>query len=41
MPSKALFCIRKAITSEHLNVNLFLKLYEQCVKPVLPYFSEV
>ena len=39
--SKALFCIRKAVTTEHLNVNLFLKLYEQCVKPILLYCSEI
>ena len=39
--TKALFCIRTAVTSEHLNVNIVLKLYEQCVKPILLYFSEV
>ena len=41
--SKASFCIRKAIASKYLNVDLFLKLYEQCVKPtcILLYCSEV
>lgn len=38
---KALFCIRKAIASEYMNVELFLKLYEHCVKPILLYCSEV
>ena len=39
--SKASICMRKAVASEYLNVNLFLKLYEQCVKPILLYCSEV
>ena len=38
---KALFCIRKALASEKTNTSLFLKLYEQCVKPILLYCSEV
>ena len=39
--SKASFCIRKAVASEYLNVDLFLKLYEQCINPILLYCSEV
>ncbi|MCU7800554.1 MAG: reverse transcriptase family protein [gamma proteobacterium symbiont of Lucinoma myriamae] len=39
--SKALFCIRKALISENIHAGLFLKLYEQCVKPILMYCSEV
>ena len=39
--STASFCIRKAVASEFLNVDLFLKLYEQCVKLSLLYCSEV
>ena len=39
--SKASFCIRKAVASEYLNVDLFFKLYEQCVKPILLYCNEV
>lgn len=38
---KASFCIRKAIGSDKMNTPLFLKLYEQCVKPILLYCSEV
>ena len=38
---KSLFCIRKALASEETNTNLFLKLYEQSVKPILLYCSEV
>ena len=37
---KSLFCIRKALASEKTNTSLFLKLYEQCVKPILLYCSE-
>ena len=39
--SKASFCIRKAVAFEYLNVDLFLNLYEHCVKPILLYCSEV
>ena len=37
--SKASFCIRKDVAFEYLNVDLFLKLYEQCA--ILLYCSEV
>ena len=30
--SKALFCIRKAISFEYMNVSLFVNVYKQCVK---------
>ena len=39
---EALFCIRKALASEKTNTSLFLKLYEQCIKPkIFRYCSEV
>ena len=38
---KAAFCIRKALFSDKMNVQLYLKLYEHCVKPILLYCSEI
>ena len=32
---------KKAVESEYLNADLLLKVYEQCVKPVLLYCSQV
>ena len=37
--AKASFCIKKAVDSEYLNADLLLNLYEQCVKPILLYYS--
>ena len=39
--NKAAFCIRKALFSDKMNVQLYLKLYENCVKPILLYCSEI
>ena len=38
---KAVFCITKALALEKSNTSLFRKLYEQCVKLILLYCSEV
>ena len=37
---KAVFCIRKALMSESMNTELYLTMYEHCVKPIL-YCSEI
>ena len=39
--SKAMFCIRKLLYSDRLNVLPYLKLFETCIKPILLYCSEV
>ena len=39
--SKAIFCIRKLLFSEDINVLPHLKLFDACVKPILLYCSEV
>ena len=33
--SKAIFCIRKSLCSENMNVVLHMKLFDSCVKPIL------
>jgi hypothetical protein len=33
--SKAIFCIRKSVCSENMNVVLHMKLFDSCVKPIL------
>ena len=38
---KAIFCVRKALSTENMNVHLFLKIYEHCIKPILLYCSEL
>lgn len=39
--SKAMFCVRKMLFSEKLNVPSHIKLFDTCVKPILLYCSEV
>jgi hypothetical protein len=36
-----MFCIRKTLYSEKLNVFLYLRLFDACVKPILLYCSEI
>ena len=36
--SKAIFCIRKSLCSENMNVVLHMKLFDSCVKPILLHF---
>jgi hypothetical protein len=38
---KAIFCIRKSLCSENMNVVLHMKLFDSCVKPILLYCSEI
>ena len=38
---KAVFCIRKALMSESMNTELYLTIYQHCVKPILLYCSEI
>lgn len=38
---KALFCIYKTLYSNKANIQLHLKLFESCVKPILLYCSEL
>ena len=38
---KALFCIYKTLFSDKLNISLYVKLFDSCVKPILLYCSEV
>ena len=38
---KATFSIKKALAGENMNTDLYLKVYEHCVKPILLYCSEV
>ena len=39
--SKAMFCIRKSLFSDRINLVSHLKLFEACVKPILLYCSEI
>ena len=39
--SKAIFCIRKSLCSENMNVVLHMTLFDSCVKPILLYCSEI
>lgn len=36
-----MFCVRKMLFSEKLNVPSHIKLFDTCVKPILLYCSEV
>ena len=38
---KATFCVRRAFKAESINTELYLTIYEHCVKPVLLYCSEI
>ena len=38
---KAIFCIRKQLVSDRLNVLQHIKLFETCVRPILLYCSEL
>jgi hypothetical protein len=40
-PSGTIFCIRKSLCSENMNVVLHIKLFDSCVKPILLYCSEI
>ena len=40
-PSGTIFCIRKSLCSENMNVVLHMKLFDSCVKPILLYCSEI
>ena len=37
---KATFCVRRALKVESINTELYLTIYEHCVKPMLLYCSE-
>ena len=39
--SKAMFCIRKLLRSDSLNIYPHLKLFDACVRPILLYGSEI
>ena len=39
--SKAIFCIKKMLISDKINVSAHLKLFESCVSPILLYCSEI
>jgi hypothetical protein len=39
--SKAMFCIRKSLFSDRINLVSHLKLFEACVKPILLYCSDI
>ena len=39
--SKAMFCIRKSLFSDRINLVSRLKLFEACVRPILLYCSEI
>jgi hypothetical protein len=39
--AKAMFCIRKTLYSEKRNAFLHLRLFDDCVKPILLYCSEI
>lgn len=36
-----MFCIRKLLFSDKLNIYPHLKLFESCLKPILLYCSEI
>ena len=38
---KATFCVRRALKAESINTELYLTIYEHCVKPILLYCSEI
>ena len=38
---KAMFCVRRALKAESINTELYLTIYEHCVKPILLYCSEI
>ena len=38
---KATFCVRRALKTERINTELYLIIYEHCVKPILLYCSEI
>ena len=38
---KATFCVRRALKAESINTELYLTIYEHCVKPILLYCSDI
>ena len=38
---KATFCVRRGLKAESINTELYLTIYENCVKPILLYCSEI
>ena len=38
---KAMFCVRQALKAESINTELYLTIYEHCIKPILLYCSEI
>ena len=36
-----MFCVRRALKAESINTELYLTIYEHCVKPILLYCSEI
>ena len=38
---KAMFCVRRVLKAESINTELYLTIYEHCVKPILLYCSEI